>query len=309
MNEILVSVIIPVYNVEKYLPKCLESVINQTLKQIEIICVDDGSTDNSLNILNEYAEKDKRIKVLTQKNLYAGVARNTGLKIAKGKYLSFLDSDDIFELTMLEEMYKKAVIDNSDVVACGFDIYDSDTNKITRQKLIKDKYVKLSPFKPSRLKDELFDFSSPNAWTKLFRHELFKKYNLEFVNTICCNDFTCVYTALALANRISIINKPFIKYRYVQKSNLTANRNKSADGFLVAAQVLENNLKKFNVYSIYKHAFEVKMRSSFNWELSLCTVLQKEERKRVAKKLISPNLYKILYPEPDKPARPFRYIR
>lgn len=309
MNVIAVSVIIPVYNVEKYLPECLDSVLNQTLENIEVICVDDGSTDNSLNILYEYAKKDSRIKVLTQKNLHAGVARNTGLSIAKGTYLSFLDSDDIFAPTMLEEMYKLALVDKSDTVACCFDIYDTVTKKITRKKPILDKYVKLSPFAPSVIKDELFNFSSPNAWTKLFRHELFKKYNLEFVNTICCNDFTCVYTALALSNKISIINKPFIKYRYVQKSNLTANRNKSADGFLIAAQELENNLKKFNVYSVYKHAFEVKMRSSFNWELSLCTALQKEERKQAAKKLISPNLYKILYPEPNKPIRPFRYLR
>ena len=95
-----VSVIIPVYNVEQYLRECLNSVIKQTLKEIEIICVDDGSTDNSLDILKEYAEKDHRITIITQKNLHAGVARNAGLSIAKGEYLSFLDSDDFFELNL-----------------------------------------------------------------------------------------------------------------------------------------------------------------------------------------------------------------
>ena len=91
-----ISVIIPVYNVEEYLAQCLETVINQTLKDIEIICIDDGSTDNSLYILKKFAEKDKRITILKQKNLHSGVARNAGLAAAKGKYLSFLDSDDFF---------------------------------------------------------------------------------------------------------------------------------------------------------------------------------------------------------------------
>ena len=91
-----VSVIVPVYNTEEYLCKCLDSIIEQTLKEIEIICIDDGSNDNSLDILKNYAKKDKRITVISQKNLHAGVARNAGITVAKGEYLSFLDSDIIF---------------------------------------------------------------------------------------------------------------------------------------------------------------------------------------------------------------------
>ena len=98
-----ISVIIPVYNVEEYLCQCLESVIKQTLREIEIICIDDGSTDNSLKILQEYAQKDRRITVLKQENLHAGVARNAGLAVAKGEYIHFLDSDDWID----EETYAK----------------------------------------------------------------------------------------------------------------------------------------------------------------------------------------------------------
>lgn len=95
MNEnIKVSVIIPVYNSAQYLTKCIESMLNQTLKEIEIICVDDGSTDESLAIIKNYKKLDSRIKILTQENKYAGVARNNGMRIAKGEYLFFLDSDD-----------------------------------------------------------------------------------------------------------------------------------------------------------------------------------------------------------------------
>ena len=100
-----VSVIIPVYNVEQYLRECLDSVVNQTLKEIEIICVDDGSTDNSLEILKEYAKKDKRITVIVQKNLHAGVARNAGLTVAKGEYIHFLDSDDWLDKNTYEDLY------------------------------------------------------------------------------------------------------------------------------------------------------------------------------------------------------------
>ena len=112
-----VSVIIPVYNVEPYLKQCMDSVVGQTLKDIEIICVDDGSTDNSLDILREYAAEDSRIQIIEQKNAGAGAARNNGMRYATGKYLSFLDSDDFFEPRMLEKAYDLAEKDQADFVA------------------------------------------------------------------------------------------------------------------------------------------------------------------------------------------------
>ena len=102
-----VSVIIPVYNAEKYLEQCLESLLNQTLKEIEIICVDDGSEDRSVEIIEKFSEKDCRISLLRQKNSYAGVARNNGLNASTGKYVIFLDADDFFEPDMLLSMYNK----------------------------------------------------------------------------------------------------------------------------------------------------------------------------------------------------------
>lgn len=290
-----VSVIIPVYNVEKYLKKCLDSVIGQTLQDIEIICINDESTDNSLSILRDYEKKDSRIKILTQKNQYAGVARNNGLKAATGEYLSFLDSDDFFDIHMLEDMYNKAKKDDSDVVVCGFYKYNNHINKITSIAKIPIKFVKKSPFSPLDFKDSLFDGLKLNAWTKLFRRKLFTDNDLQFEKCICCNDLTCVCTALALSNKISIINKPYIYYRYNQKDNLTANRNKSIDGFLVAAKGLEENLKKFNIYEVFEKAFVSRIKASFDWELSLCTPEQKAKRKIEASKCLSKNLYNIFY--------------
>lgn len=136
-----VSVIMPVYNVENYLRQCLDSVINQTLREIEIICVDDGSSDNSLKILLEYAAKDKRITVIKQNNLYAGVARNAGIAVAKGEYLSFLDSDDFFELNMLEEAYKAIKKEKSEIVFYLYTAYDNDTQQPVEVRGIKKKYI------------------------------------------------------------------------------------------------------------------------------------------------------------------------
>ena len=113
-----VSIIIPVYNASLYLEQCLECVINQTLKDIEIICVDDGSTDSSVSIINSYAQIDNRIKILQQKNQFAGVARNTGLANATGKYIIFLDSDDNIKKDMIQELYEKAENTSADIVLC-----------------------------------------------------------------------------------------------------------------------------------------------------------------------------------------------
>lgn len=104
-QAVKVSVIIPVYNSEAYLKECLDSVVHQTLQDIEIICVDDGSTDASMDILQKYAQKDERFRILEQQHLGGGAARNLGLKEAEGEYLSFLDSDDYFELDMLQKIY------------------------------------------------------------------------------------------------------------------------------------------------------------------------------------------------------------
>ena len=126
---IKVSVIIPVYNVEDYLAQCIDSIVCQTLKEIEIICVDDGSTDKSYEILQEYEKKDNRIKLLQQKNAGAGIARNKGMKIAQGKYLAIVDSDDFFELDMLEKAYVQCEKDNADICVFRSDKYDTQNQK------------------------------------------------------------------------------------------------------------------------------------------------------------------------------------
>ena len=294
-NEPLISVIVPVYNVEKYLGQCLDSIINQTLKDIEIICVDDGSTDGSLDILNSYKEKDDRIIILKQKNLYAGVARNNGAKAAKGKYLSFLDSDDFFDVNMLQDMYNQAEKDKSDIVICGWKNYDNRTNKVIAIHNIDISIERKSPFSPESIKKDLFTFCKPNPWTKLFRNSWFKENNLQFENFISCNDLTCIYTALICSKKISIVNKPYVYYRANQSNNLTAKRNNHFDCFIGSVNKLKENMIKLNKFDTYKETFIKRMSGCMSWELSRCTEQQKQSYKTLIKDTLDKDVYNCLF--------------
>ena len=150
-SDIKVSIIIPVYNVEKYLRQCLDSIVNQTLKEIEVICINDGSTDNSPIILEEYEKKDPRIRVITQENMGSGVARNRAIQQAKGKYIGFMDSDDWADPTMFEKLYENAELNNSDIVMCPMLIINESGQGLSRI----DK--KLLPYYNLDCFDETFD--------------------------------------------------------------------------------------------------------------------------------------------------------
>lgn len=126
MEEIKVSVIVPVYNTEPYLEQCIESILGQTLREMEVICVDDGSSDRSVEILKEKSRLDQRLRILTQKNSGGGAARNLGMKHAKGKYLVFLDSDDFFLPEMLEEMSARCEETGAQICVCKAKCYHED---------------------------------------------------------------------------------------------------------------------------------------------------------------------------------------
>ena len=128
-NKVKISVIMAIYNVEPYIKQCLDSVCNQTLKEIEIICVDDGSTDNTISIIKDYQKSDPRIHIISQENQYAGVARNHGMKYAKGTYLSFLDADDYYMPEMLEKLYQQAEKQQLEVAICEYNFFDERFNK------------------------------------------------------------------------------------------------------------------------------------------------------------------------------------
>lgn len=260
-----VSVIIPVYNVQNYLRPCLDSVLNQTLKEIEIICVDDGSTDGSLEILKQYAAKDNRITVLKQKNLHAGVARNAGLAVARGEYLSFLDSDDFFELNMLEEIHKTASFEQADIVYYGWKQYDNKEQKISFSYLP----IAGNRSKVSIISNRLVNIT-PTPWTKLFRTKFIKTNNLYFENFASTNDLTFVYTALSLTDKISILNRSFVMYRTKREGNISLKRGMKIENYILAIQRLKHNLEKYNKFSDLQHSFVEMVINTASWELKQC---------------------------------------
>ena len=258
-----VSVIIPIYNNAEYLTRCLDTIINQTLKEIEIICIDDGSIDNSFDILLSYAEKDKRITLIKQQNLHSGVARNAGLSVAKGKYLSFLDSDDFFELNMLELMYKKVIKKQSDIIICQCKTIDLDTGEINENifdwSLKYDLLEKKHNFSASEISKIIFQFCEGWAWDKLFRTEFILSTEIRFQNLLNYNDNQFTYTSLCLAKSISIIKKRLVIKRHGHKKSLSANRSKEPSCFLFAFNKIKSNLQKFGLYQKFKDSFWIRL--------------------------------------------------
>ena len=250
MENPVVSVIVPVYNVEQYLPQCLDSIVNQTLKNIEIICVNDSSTDNSLNILNHYAEKDPRIKVVTQPNGGAGAARNRGLSLAAGKYLSFLDSDDFFEPDMLELAYNKAVCDKADFVVFQSNQYYTDRKEfVSVPWTLREKEIPpYTPFNHRQMTDNIFKVFVGWAWDKLYDREFVEKNHLRFQEQRTSNDMLFVFSGVAVAKRISVVKKILAHQRRDAKDSLSKTRENSWYCFYDALSVLRDRLKSEGLY-------------------------------------------------------------
>lgn len=246
----LVSVIIPVYNVEHYLRQCLDSVRAQTLSDIEIICVNDSSTDGSLDILEDYAKKDSRIQVVTQPNGGAGAARNKGLSMAKGKYLSFLDSDDFFEPDMLELAYKKAEEDKADFVVFNSDQYYTDKKKFVEVPwtLRIKELPPYMPFNHRQMTDNIFKVFVGWAWDKLYSREFVENNHLLFQEQRTSNDMLFVFSAVAIAKRISIVNKVLAHQRRDAKDSLSKTRENSWYCFYDALTALRDRLQAEGIY-------------------------------------------------------------
>ena len=210
----LISVIVPIFNVEKYLPKCLDSITGQDYRNLEIILVNDGSTDNSLSICKVYAQKDSRIKLINQKNTGLSGARNRGIDIAKGEFLAFVDSDDYVELDYISTLYTLISQDQSDISAVKHDvIYPKRTEKAHTGMTF---YL----FSHQALKLMLYgnDFDV-SAWGKLYRKSLFK--DVRFPIGMLFEDSATTYKLILNASTISFSSIPL--YHYVIRNNSITN--------------------------------------------------------------------------------------
>lgn len=218
MKKPLISVIVPIYNVELYLERCIISIITQTIHDIEIILIDDGSTDKSSVIADRYALKDDRILVVHKPNGGLSDTRNTGIKLAKGEYLSFIDSDDWIESTMLESMYEKACLYNADIVVCGVCTEFVNENRIAEYKSIDRLYVE-----NDNIGELFWKLSKKNIsnymWNKIYKSSLLSNNSLCVENLVPMEDLFFNLKAFKCAKSIYVSSGLF--YHYMRRDSFT----------------------------------------------------------------------------------------
>lgn len=217
-----VSVVIPVYNAEKYLGQMLDSVLAQTLKEIEVICVNDGSDDRSAEIVQSYRKRDGRIRYLTQEKQNAGAARNLGLSHAQGDYIVFWDADDRFDQRALALMYRKMERLQADICVCSANEFTDDGKPYETGGYLKTELLpRKDPFSRQDMPEHIFHFATNFVWNKMFRRRFLLREKLQFQEIPQANDTAFVMQSMYLAKRITYVQKNLVSYRVNNRNSLT----------------------------------------------------------------------------------------
>lgn len=253
--EDLISVIVPIYNVEKYLDKCIQSIIGQTYKNLEIILVDDGSKDNSGKICDKYAKEDSRIKVIHKKNGGMSDARNKGLEAASGKYIQFVDSDDYMAENMMEILHKDLIENDADISLCAH--YIVRENEFSTDA----SYEKIVYTNREAIEEFLLDTKIRSyVWNKMFKKSLFD--NIKFPTGRVFEDLLTISKIFTEAKRLVLDDTPL--YYYVQR-----------EGSVLHTQTKELRLAyinaTFEVYDYIKSKFD-NMEKFYNFNIALITI-------------------------------------
>ena len=266
-----ISIIIPVYNVDKYLRACLDSIINQTFTDFEVICVNDGSEDSSLGILNEYAAKDKRFIVLSQKNQGSGVARNNGINLAGGKYIQFIDPDDWIETDMLETLFNYAEKHNSQIIKFNYKEYNDYSGQVSDKNfcnyikkelgydLNKKSYYTRKDFRKGFLiKSDL------HCWANFFLTDFIKSNDIKFSPHRIAEDHLFTIGATLLANRIDYLDDYLYFYRIREGSAINV---KSNNNFCVFNNIrlLKDFIIKHDLYDELKDEIDDYAKEIISW--------------------------------------------
>lgn len=215
-NNIKISVVMPVYNAGEYLTRAIGDVLKQTLCELELICVDDGSTDNSPSIIKKFAAKDGRIKTVRQQNAGAAVARNRGLSMAEGQYIMFLDADDFYDKNLLQSLYDIAEAGNLDIAVTRYDIYNDskDTFSTPADEPHASIFVPGGVTSKNEYPDHILSSTTGYAWNKLFRASFIHEKELEFDPELYVfEDVHFVCSALSMAERVGRIEDVLIHHR------------------------------------------------------------------------------------------------
>lgn len=271
IENIQLSIIVPFHNAQKYVKGCLDSITKIEKLAVEVICVDDGSTDNTLDLLKEYQSQDQRIVILQQENLYAGIARNNGMKVAQGKYITFIDADD--ELFSVDTLYKAcelAEARNCDLFVCGA-IAGAD-----KQKTGKENWVLRMDWLPDQevvAAKELGIYAirafGGAPWAKLFRRAFIEEHKLEFPPLKRSEDFCFVEPAVCMSQRISWLDEPLIFHRKAVSSSLENTHDESPAIFWEADKLEIAVLKKHGLWQDFQEAFKLSCTFKLEYHLRI----------------------------------------
>lgn len=245
INNTKISILIPCFNVEKYIRECLESVVNQTIKEIEIICINDGSTDQTLPILEEYAKHDKRIKIIDKTNSGYGDSMNQALDVAKGKYIGIVESDDFAELSMFEVLYSIAIQQNLDISRCCYFEYKSGTNT----PIFNDWVPKNQVHNPNE--NHAAFWQAPSIWCSIYRRSWLNENNIRFLPTpgASYQDTSFAFKCYACCQRFYMSDVPLLHYRTDNESSSVNNPEKVfcvCDEWNEIYRFIRNNRKRFS---------------------------------------------------------------
>lgn len=282
-----ISAVLTVYNTAQVLRETLDSIFAQTYTAFNLICVNDGSTDDSLDILQEYASKDCRVSIISQENRGVASARNRGLQEADAPYTLILDSDDVFMPDFFEKLISKAEEDASDLVICSSCELDSKTlrNIPAPWALKLDKLPETSPFSPEDASDYLFEAIMGWPWDRLYKTSFIRNSGLQFPETLRnSEDGVFVYGLLARAKKISVIEDVLIKHRLTRKNSVSNSRDKAPEDFYKAIVMLKDDLRSIQgLYPLIEKSFLNWAADYALWNIS--TLTDSETRKKLADKL------------------------
>ena len=308
MTEPKVSVIIPVFNVENYLEDCLESLLNQTMPDFEVLCMDDGSTDGSIDLLTLYSRLDSRIKVFFGKNEGAAVQRNRGIDASVGEYLYFMDSDDMAVDTLLEKTYSAAIRANADVVAFDINALDMQTGKLQGQKYCFRKAnapVGKSVFSVVDAPDRIFQISNPSPWTKLVRREFVLRKHLRYQNLQNTNDAFFAHMSMALADRITLLDEQLYIYRIGMTSNIQSKKEKEPECAVEAYMAIYRRLVEERIFTLCEKSWVAELLAILCFTLK--TVSSRQAYKKLYQRLCQPDVVATGYLAHEEDFYPDRY--
>lgn len=285
------DVIIPVYNVQKHLRKCLDSVLAQTLEDINIICVNDGSTDDSAEILKEYQQEDSRIAVVTQENQGLSAARNSGIKSSKNEFIMFLDSDDYYHPQMCEKMYNAIVDNNVDIAVCQVEVIIDPEYQNTEHEIANDweSYLKLHFEGKQDITNEIIEATNVIAWNKIYKRSIIEKHQIEFPKGLIFEDNPFFYSYMTVSENIFYLNeKLYYYFRHSDTIMAMALAKKQKENFdlILTIKYYYDFLIENNLYEQNKALFWFYFFKSFGFCFSMLDLKEKAEAVKICSEFL-----------------------